>query len=168
MIKYETASLIKGINFCVKVTKILLVIGIIAFITGIIVGLFSIDTRKVLMAVSTFVFLALALSGTSTLKLSSSLPEGEYRDMTRDCRGDGSHGPVSGWESFSPWLQPVILCELRAPEKKPATQGNLSQLRFPLRIGPSLPGGLPQASGEGLRLGRTLWTWNKETHRIVY
>lgn len=84
MIKDETASMIKGINFCVKIAKFLLVIGIFAYIAGGVVGFYSIEARKILMTVSTFVFMALAVSGTMALKLSSSLPEGDYREMTRD------------------------------------------------------------------------------------
>lgn len=84
MIKDENASLIKGIDFCIRMARILFAIGVIVFFAGSIVGIFSIDTRKVFMTVTTFVFMALILSGTTALKLSSSLPGGEYREMTRD------------------------------------------------------------------------------------
>lgn len=84
MIKDEAVPLIKGINFCIKTGKYLLIVGITASISAFISGLYSVDLQKILMTVSTFAFLALAVSGTMALKLSSSLPEGDFRELTRD------------------------------------------------------------------------------------
>lgn len=82
MIKDETTSLMKGINFYAKTAAVTLIVGILVFLTACIAGLSSVEIRKVLMTVSVYTLIIPVGTGSVALKLTSSLPEGESREMT--------------------------------------------------------------------------------------
>lgn len=84
MIKDESASQLKIIISFLRATKITLIIGAILFLVAGIAGFSSIEARKTMMSVATYIlFLPLAF-GMGALKLSSSIKEDAYRDTPLD------------------------------------------------------------------------------------
>lgn len=82
MKKNEAASNFRLINWLLAAALSALAMGILLCIAGGLAGASSHGARETFMTAATYVFIASLACSVISLKLTSSLPEGEYREIT--------------------------------------------------------------------------------------